>query len=136
MYKKILLIITVLFFCSACSNNYLKKINLKALNKLIDNKETFVLYLTDEIDGKILKNTLSDVLIENKFNSYYINTKKLSSDELKSLKNIFMFEETNIILFVKEGKEETVLSRINDLYISKKDLEQELKIQGYIEKEN
>ena len=132
MKKKILLIISILLLTCACSSSNLKNINLKKLNKMLDNKETFVLYLTDDDEGKVLKNTLLEVSKKNKLNNYYLNTVKLNDKDLKSLKEKFTFDETNIIIFVKNGKEETVLSRISDLYISQKNLEQELKLQGYI----
>ena len=131
MRKKILLIIGLLLITCACSSSYLKNINLKDLDKRLDKKETFVLYLTNA-EGKSLKNTLDKVSKNNKVNSYYLDTEKLNDNDLKSLKEKFMFEDTNIIIFVKDGKEETTLSRISDLYISQKDLEQELKLQGYI----
>ena len=129
--KKILIIIGVLLLTCACSSSYFKSINLKTLNKMLDNKESFVLYLHDN-DGDTLKNTLSSVSKKNKIKSYSINTAKLNENDLKNLKNIFTFEDTNIIIFVKKGYEETVLSRIDDLYISEKNLEQELINQGYI----
>ncbi len=132
MKKKILLITLILLLTCACSSSYLKPINLKTLNKMLDDKETFILYLTDDNDGKVLKNTLFKVSKDNKIKSYYLNTTKLSDDELKSLKEKITFDETNIILFIKKGNEETILSRISDLYISENNLEQELKIQGYI----
>ena len=133
MKKKILLLITILLLTSACSSTYLKNINLKKLNEKLDNKETFVLYLTNEDEtGKTLKNTLLKVSKENDLKTYYLNTEKLSEEELKNLKEDFYFEETNIIVFVKEGKENTVLSRIKDLYINQDNLEKELKNQGYI----
>ena len=118
------------------SSNYLKNITLNSLNELINNKKNFVLYLTDNKDGKVLKNNLEKISKENKLESFYINTTKLNDKDLNSLKEIFKFDETNIIIFVKNGKEETVLSRINDTYISEKELEQELITQGYIQKEN
>ena len=131
MKKKILLIIFTLLITCACSSS-LKNINLKKLNNLLNDKKTFVLYLTDNDKGKTLKNTLQKVSTDNKIESYYLNTIKLSDKELKDLKKIFKYDDTNIILFIKDGKEETVLSRIDDLYISEKKLEQELKNQGYI----
>ena len=132
MKKKILLVIGIILLTCACSSSYLKNINLKNLNEMLNKKETFVLYLTDDNEGKTLKNNLLKVSENNKITSYYLNTKKLSTNDLKSLKEKFTFDETNIIIFVKEGKEETVLSRITDLYTSQKTLEQELKLQGYI----
>ncbi len=131
--KKIILGITILIFICACSKSSLQKIDLKSLNSKLDNKETFILYLSDESDGKILQDTLEKVSKKNNLLSYYINTIKLSDSDLKSLKEKFTFDETNIILFIKDGNEKTTLSRISDLYISEKALEQEIKNQGYID---
>lgn len=133
MKKKILLLITILLLASACSSSHLKSLNLKKLNQKLDNKETFVLYLTNESEeGITLRNTLLSVSKENDLKTFYVNTEKLDDEELDSLKEDFYFEETNIIIFVKEGKETTVLSRIIDPYISQKDLKEELKNQGYL----
>ena len=133
MKKKILLIITILLLTSACSSSYLKNINLKKLNEKLDNKETFVLYLTNEDEtGITLKNTLLEVAKENDLKTFYLNTKDLNENDLKELKENFTFEEENIIVFVKKGQETTVLSRITDPYTSKKDLKEELKLQGYL----
>lgn len=133
MKRKILLLITILLLTSACSSSYLKNINLKKLNEKLDSKETFVLYLTNEDEsGTTLKNTLLEVAKENDLKTFTLNTEKLSEDELKTLKENFTFEETNIIIFVKKGEETTVLSRINDPYTSKKDLKEEFKLQGYL----
>lgn len=133
MKNKILLIITILLLTSACSSNYLKKINYKTLNQKIKNEETFVLYLTDLKDeGITLRNTLLKTAKENDLKVYYLNTTKLTDENLNNLKNSFYFEETNTIIFVNKGMENTILSRITDTYISQKDLEKELKIQGYI----
>lgn len=129
--KKILLVLIILLL-TACSSKYLKNINLTKLNKMIDNKESFVLYLTDETDeGMTLKKTLSNVSKNAKLTTYYLNTDKLSDKDLNSLKDIYTFEDTNIILFIKDGKETTVLSRIDDAFISQDKLNKELKLQGY-----
>lgn len=132
MKKKILLIITVLLLASACSSN-LKSINLKKLNDKLDNKETFILYLTNEDEyGNTLKNTLQKVAHDSELETFYVNTEKLNDEELKTLKEDFYFDESNIIIFVKEGNENTVLSRIDNVYISEEKLKTELKNQGYL----
>ena len=131
--KKIFLLVIVLLLSTACSSNYLKSINLKKLNTMLDNEETFVLYLTNELDeGMTLKNTLLEVSRENEIKTYFLNTEKLSDDESKELKEKFTFDETNIILFIKDGVETTVLSRIDNTFISNDKLEEELKLQGYL----
>lgn len=134
MKRKFIMLVAILLLTTACSGSSLKSINLKSLNNLFDKKESFVLYLTDESEeGKILKKTLKEVTKDNKIKSYYLNTEKLKDSDLEKLKENITFKETNIIIFIKKGEEETVLSRIDDTYISKEKLKQEFKNQGYIE---
>ena len=130
--KKILTVLILLLAVSGCSRN-LSKLNLEKLNKKLDNKETFILYLTDESDSSnTLKNTLTSVLKDNNINAFYLNTDKLSSTDQDELKKTIAYEDSNIIIFIKDGSENTVLARITDNYISKKKLTEELKVQGYI----
>ena len=132
MKKKILLIITILLLATACSSSYLKKINLNTLNEKISNEESFVLYLTEEDEaGNTLRNTLLKVARELDIQTFYLNTSDLDDEELENLKENFYFEDSNIIVFVKNGSEETVLARIDDPYISANDLQTELITQGF-----
>lgn len=132
MKKKILLIITILLLATACSSSYLKKINLNTLNEKISNEESFVLYLTEEDEaGNTLRNTLLKVAKELDIQTFYLNTNNLNDEELENLKENFYFEDSNIIVFVKNGSEETVLARIDDPYISANDLQAELITQGF-----
>lgn len=132
MKKKILLIITILLLATACSSSYLKKINLNTLNEKISNEESFVLYLTEEDEaGNTLRNTLLKVARELDIQTFYLNTSDLDDEELENLKENFYFEDSNIIVFVKNGIEETVLARIDDPYISANDLQAELITQGF-----
>ena len=133
MKKKFIFILTILLFTCACSGSSLKKINLNNLKDMLNKKETFILYLTDEsTEGNVLKKSLTKVSKNNKLITYYLNTKNLNEKEIKELKNIITFEDTNIIIFIKKGSEETVLSRIDDVYLSESKLKDEFKIQGYI----
>ena len=132
MKKKILLIITILLLATACSSSYLKKINLNTLNEKISNEESFVLYLTEEDEaGNTLRNTLLKVAKELDIQTFYLNTSDLDDEELENLKENFYFEDSNIIVFVKNGSEETVLARIDDPYIGANDLQAELITQGF-----
>lgn len=131
--KKIAMIFLLLLTVTACSSSYLSKLNYKKLMTKLDNKESFVLYLTNEDEsGLTLKNTLQTVCKDNNIKCFYLNTDNLDEDELDSLKEKITFEDSNIISFIKEGKENTVLARIDDVYISAKDLKEELKNQEYL----
>ena len=131
--KKIAMIFLLLLTVTACSSSYLSKLNYKKLMTKLDNKESFVLYLTNEDEsGLTLKNTLQTVCKDNNIKCFYLNTGNLDEDELDSLKEKITFEDSNIIVFIKEGKENTVLARIDDVYISAKDLKEELKNQEYL----
>ncbi len=131
--KKIAMIFLLLLTVTACSSSYLSKLNYKKLMTKLDNKESFVLYLTNEDEsGLTLKNTLQTVCKDNNIKCFYLNTDNLDEDELDSLKEKITFEDSNIIVFIKEGKENTVLARIDDVYISAKDLKEELKNQEYL----
>ncbi|MBQ8471959.1 MAG: hypothetical protein IJ501_00480 [Bacilli bacterium] len=133
MKNKILLITTILLLASACSSNNLKKLSFEKLNEKLENKDSFVLYLTNEDEyGTTLKNTLTSVSKENDLKTFYVNLDKLSDSELDSLNEKFTFEDENIILFIKDGSESTVLSRVDDPYISHDKLTNELKNQGFI----
>ena len=133
MKKKIIMILSILLLTSACSGSSFKNINLNNLKKALEKKETFVLYLTDESDeGNVLKKTLKKVSNENNVKTYYLNTDKLNNKDEEELNNLFKYENTNIIIFIKNGTEETVLSRIDDIYTSKTKLKSEFIIQGYI----
>ena len=131
--KKIAMIFLLLLTVTACSSSYLSKLNYKKLMTKLDNKESFVLYLTNEDEsGLTLKNTLTTVCKDNNMKCFYLNTDNLDEDELDSLKEKITFEDSNIIVFIKEGKENTVLARIDDVYISANDLKEELKNQEYL----
>ena len=122
----------ILLLTTACSSSYLKKINLNTLNEKISNEESFVLYLTEEDEvGNTLRNTLLKVARELDIQTFYLNTSDLDDEELENLKENFYFEDSNIIVFVKNGSEETVLARIDDPYISANDLQAELITQGF-----
>lgn len=127
--KKIILIITILLLTCACSNN-LKSIKVDNLEKKLKDKETFVLCLTDE-ESLTLKNTLEKVAKDKNIEAFYIDTDKLSDNDEDKLKTLFTYEDSNIIIFIKNGQENSILSRITDVYISQEDLKAELKAQGY-----
>lgn len=127
--KKIILIITILILVCGCSSA-LKSTKISDLEKKLQDKESFILCLSEEDEaGTTLRHTLESVSKDKKV--YYINTYKLSSDDEDKLKELFTYENSNIILFIKNGEEVSTLSRITDTFISQDKLKDELKNQGY-----
>lgn len=131
--KKIFVVLIALFMLTACSSNGTSKLSYKSLNDKLDKKETFVLLLTDNTDsGNTLKNTLKKVSKENNLKCFYLSTDKLSSSEKEELQSKITFTDSNIIVFVKNGIENSILTRIDDTYISSDALKNELQEQGYL----
>ena len=118
---------------TACSSSNLKSLKVSDLKSKLDSKETFVLYLTDNSDeSKSLKKTLAKVSEENKVTVYSLVTDKLSDNDQETLKDLITYEDSNILIFIKEGIENSTLSRVTNPYISESDLKEELKLQGYL----
>ncbi len=131
--KKIFVVLIALFMLTACSSNGTSKLSYKSLNDKLDKKETFVLLLTDNTDsGNTLKNTFKKVSKENNLKCFYLSTDKLSSSEKEELQSKITFTDSNIIVFVKNGIENSILTRIDDTYISSDALKNELQEQGYL----
>lgn len=131
--KKIFVVLIALFMLTACSSNGTSKLSYKSLNDKLDKKETFVLLLTDNTDsGNTLKNTLKKVSKENNLKCFYLSTDKLSSSEKEELQSKITLNDSNIIVFVKNGIENSILTRIDDTYISSDALKNELQEQGYL----
>ena len=128
--KRFILVITILLLTCACTN--LKSIKIDNLEKKVKDKESFILCLTDENEeGLTLKKTLDNSLKDSKTKAYFINTDKLNDNETKKLESLFTYEDSNIIIFIKNGQENSILSRITDTFISTKDLKNEIKNQGF-----
>ena len=117
--KKFILLSMVLLL-TACSSSNLKSLKVSDLKSKLDSKETFVLYLTDNSDeSKSLKKTLEKVSEDNKVTAYSLVTENLSDKDQETLKNLITYEDSNILVFIKEGKENSTLK-------------EELKLQGYL----
>ena len=130
--KKFILLFTVLLL-TACSSNNLKNLKVSDLKSKLDNKETFVLYLSDNLaESKSLKNTLEKVSKDNKITSFYLITENLSDKDQETLKGLITYNDSNVIVFIKNGIETSTLSRVTNPYISESELQEELKLQGYL----
>lgn len=93
---------------------YLKLIKYDEIVEKIQNKETFVLMLSQTTCHNCtnFKPKLEKFAKNNKFIVYYIEVDKLSDDDKKALNLQISFDSTPTTVFIKEGYEKTAASRI------------------------
>ena len=129
-YFLIIMMFTLLL--TACSSGKLSSISYNELKEKVDNKETFVLYVST--NDNTLEDTLNNVLEKYDFNAYKINLDKLSDDEKTELKLKYAYEDPSII-FIIEGNDPTILSHVTDSSMRSKDLIARLKDMNFIKED-
>ena len=133
--KIIVLAVAFLFLLTGCETkeNYLKNINLKELNEKLDNEEEFFFVVTQ--DGcshcEEFLPVLKEVLNENKIIGYDFNLTRLSESDKDSFYEMFDIEGTPTTIFIKDGKELSIMQRIVG-GLDKDKLIQKFKNNGYI----
>lgn len=134
-FKYLLLVLctfTLLIGCTKKDNN-LKDISYKELNEKIANNEEFFFVVTQ--DGcshcEEFVPILEEVLKENNVIGYNFNLTRLSEEEHDKFKEEYNVEGTPTTIFIKDGKEVSIMQRIVGS-LSKEKLEQKLKNSGYI----
>lgn len=107
--KLVLLVIGVILL-TGCSKSNLKEISYKEYKNLIDSKESFILEVMREecTACKSFKPNLEAVIDKYNIEVKYINTDKLSDDELDELG----ISGTPTLIFYNDGVEETTASRL------------------------
>ncbi len=108
-------------------------ISINELQNKYDNKETFIVVLTQTGCShceKYLPN-LNKVLKDNNLTAFELNTTNLSDDEKATLARYISYSGTPTTVFIKNGEEETALNRlVGDL--SQEKITERLKNMGYI----
>ena len=133
MKKRYFLIIMMfILLLTACSSDKLSNISYNELKEKINNKETFVLYVST--NDNTLEDTLSNILEKYDFNVYKINPDKLNDEEKTELKLKYAYEDPSII-FIIEGNDPTILSHVTDSSIRSKDLIARLKDMNFIKED-
>ena len=118
------------------SSPYFIELNGEEFKKKIENKEDFILVVTKSGCEfcELYKPTFKEVVEEYKLKTYFINTYKLDSADLKYFKNKFNVPSTPQTLFINGGEETTVSNRIVGNTPKYKIIER-LASLGYIEEE-
>ena len=140
--KKIV-VLTILLISSllltGCNNSskYLKELSLSELYSKAENKETFILELSQDGCGHCAAfNPVFTKVLENyQITAYYLNISKLYEDDYYKFIGDFNNNEslgTPTVMFFTEGHEKTSMNRIVGS-ASEKELIRKLTQNGYIE---
>lgn len=116
------------------SKEYLVEIKYNEVIKKINNKDTFVLLLSQTTCSHCAdyKPKLSRVAKKYKVSVYYLETDLLNEKEEKEIKKHFSFSGTPTTVFVIDGDEKTAATRING-DASEEKITNKLKSNGFID---
>ncbi len=115
-------------------NKYLVEIKMDELREKINNKESFILLISQTTCSHCAeyKPKFKKVLAKNKVKAYYIEKDLLSEAEEGELKTIANISGTPTTVFIVNGEEENTAYRLTGSGADEKKIEDRLKIMGYI----
>lgn len=142
MKKRVIVLCSICFFVligalvadRIIANSYLKQLKYDEVMEKIQNKESFILVVSQTtcLHCKEYKPVFKKILKKNKLTAYYIEYDLLSKEEKKEFVKYINFDSTPVTVFLKNGEESTTANRIvgarEEEYIIGK-----LKSNGYIE---
>ena len=116
------------------SKSYLTKIKFDDLIEKIENEDDLILLISQTTCSHCAsyKPKLAEVAKKYKINIYYIEANLLNDDQKDKFKSYINFDGTPVTIFLKDGKETTVASRINGNSSIEK-IEKKLKSNGFID---
>lgn len=143
MSRKRLVVMIICFFVivigsfiisSIFDKDYLKEIKYNEVVKKIENKDSFVLLLSQTTCSHCMdyKPKLAKVAKKYKVEIFYLETDLLDDDTHKELKTYFNFSGTPTTVFVIDGEEKTAANRING-DTSEQKIINKLKSNGFID---
>lgn len=141
-YLIILIILLILLFVSLGilyirkkeeENTLVYEINMQQLEEKINNKDTFILVMTQTgcIHCQSYLPTIKKVSREYGVTFYVLNRAKLSKEEYNRLNDIANISGTPTTIFIVDGEEKTTLNRLTGS-IEKSRLVEKLISEGYI----
>lgn len=112
--KKILLIIGIIFLSACSSVKTYDEISYKQLNKMLDNKNNFVLFIGSSKCShcKEYEVTLNEIIKKYNLDIKYIDISKLSEEEYSELTSKFPISGTPTTIFIEKGEEKDTYNRI------------------------
>ena len=113
---------------------YFKEIKYDKVIEKINNKESFVLVLSQTTCSHYIeyKPKVEEVANKYKLTIYYLETNLLSKKEAKEFKEYITYSGTPTTVFIKNGEEKTVANRIDGTVEESKIIEK-LKSNGFID---
>ena len=129
-FSKVLMLLIVILLTTGCKNN-LTRIEYKDINKMIKNKETFILVITQDNCSHCEEYTprLKSILKKNNIEAYNLNITYIDQKDYNEFEDKYDFKGTPTTMFFVKG-EEAITARIIGAVTNKK-IESALKSQGY-----
>ncbi len=141
MKKKILILVSIclviliggIIYDNIASKTYFNEIKYKDVIKKLDNKDTFILLISQTTCTHCLeyKPKLETVANDEKVSVYYIEYDLLNKEEAENFNKRISFSGTPTTVFFKNGEEKTAATRINGSASIEK-IKAKLKSNGFI----
>lgn len=111
----LVLLIGALYGDKILSKSYLSEIKYDKVIEMIDNKEDFILVISQTTCNHCMsyKPKLEDIAKEYKIQMYYIQVDLLNEEEKDKFEDYISYDGTPATIFIRNGEEKTVASRIN-----------------------
>lgn len=107
--KKIGIILVLVFtiILCGCSKSYIINSSIDDIEKMVDNKESFVLYIGSKDCHNCTNFTpkLEDIINEYEINVYYIDTYNISDEDYNRLFKIVNYSGTPTVAFISSGED-------------------------------
>lgn len=131
--KYLLLVLLVGVIFTGCGKNNLKTIGFNELNKKLENGESFFFEVVQDGCSHCANFTpkLKEVLNEYDVIGYQLNLTDLTEENYKTFNSMFDVDGTPTTIFIVNGKEVSLLQRI-DGDVSKEKIISKLKTNKYI----
>ena len=131
--KYLLLVLLVGVIFTGCGKNNLKTVSFNELNKKLENGESFFFEVVQDGCSHCANFTpkLKEVLNEYDVIGYQLNLTDLTEENYKTFNSMFDVDGTPTTIFIVNGKEVSLLQRI-DGNVSKEKIISKLKTNKYI----
>lgn len=131
--KKILIVIGMIILLTGCGNKNLENIKVNDFYKLVENKETVIVYIGSKTCSacETFSPEFNNALEANNLKAKYIDMNNESEEDKSKFIKEYNITGTPTVIFLKNGYEDSLLSRINGA-LKQDAITQKLKSNGFI----